>query len=131
MTPYALLLQACGLSHREAADLHGVRLDTVKSWSSGRNRAPEGVVAELRALHAAIRRAADQALGMFGDVPPDATIEIGYPADDHEARALGFPCIGAWRAMAAITVAELGRPISLVPRGSTVATAAASDAHGR
>lgn len=131
MTPYTLLLQACGLSHREAAELHGVRLDTVKSWSSGRNRAPEGVLADLRTLYTAIRRAADQALAVFAEVPAGDEIEVGYPADDHEARALGFPCVGAWRAMMALVAAELDRRVALVPRGSTPATAAAIEAHGR
>lgn len=130
MTPYALLLQACGLSHREAAELHGVRLDTVKSWSAGRNRAPPGVLAELRDLYATIRRAADAALDLIEERAP-AEIEIGYPTDDHEARALGFPCVGAWRAMAALVVAEADRPVVLSPRGATLATAGAADAHGR
>jgi len=133
MTPYALMLQACGLSIREAAAFHGVREDTVKSWSSGRARDghPDGPLRELRALHDRIATAAEAALALIEARPDAAEIEIGYPADDHEARALGFPCVGAWRAMAAQVVAELGRPVTLVPRGSTPATAGAADAHGR
>jgi len=131
MTLFALLLQVCGLSHREAAELHGVRLDTIRSWSIGRNRVPAGVIAELRALYATIRSAADLAIDTLVEAASDGEIEIGYPADDHEARALGFPCVGAWRAMAALVAAETDRSVALVPRGSTPATAGAADAHGR
>ncbi len=130
MTPCALLLQACGLSHREAAELLGVRIDTVKSWSAGRNRAPAGVIAELRALHGRIEAAAGAAVRAI-EATGAADIEIGYPADDHEARALGLPCVGAWRAMAAIVVARTRGHARLAPRGSTPAGAAAADAHGR
>ena len=64
-------------------------------------------------------------------------IEIGYPADDHEARQLGLPCTGAWRQMLARLIDELmimdpefdPIRIRLVPRGSTPATAGAADIH--
>ena len=130
MTPYALLLQVCGLSQREAADLHGVRLDTVKSWVAGRRSANAGVIAQLGRLHSEISCAAEEALDVLMQVPAGAEIEIGYPADDHEAQALGLPSVGAWRAMAGQLIAALDRPVILVPRGSTPATAAAADAHG-
>ena len=48
-TLYAACISRLGLSLSEAAALHGVRLDTVKSWSSGRNRVPAGAWRELRA----------------------------------------------------------------------------------
>lgn len=131
MTLYGLLLQACGLSQREAADFHRVRPDTVKSWSAGRNAAPDGALEELRKLYALITGAAERHLQVLDDLPAGAEIEIGYPADDHQAQTLGFPCVGAWRAMAALIVAELAGPVRLVPRGATPATAAAMDAHGR
>lgn len=53
-TIYAACLSRLGLSQAEAATLHGVRLDTVKSWSSGRNPVPQGAWADLRQLEAAI-----------------------------------------------------------------------------
>jgi hypothetical protein len=56
-------------------------------------------------------------------------IEIGLAADDHEAQALGWPCVGAQEAMLGLVVARCRRPVRIVPRGSTVATAAATDAH--
>lgn len=53
-TLYAACLSRLGLSQFEAAALHGVRLDTVKSWSSGRNRVPAGAWSDLRTLEAHI-----------------------------------------------------------------------------
>jgi len=131
MTPYALLLGACGLSYREAAALHGVRLDTVQSWSSGRRETPKAVLAELRLLHRQIERAVAEAAAMMVRQLPDTRVEIGYPADDAEAQALGWPCVGAWRAMAGRVIAAMDRPVALVPRGSTAASAAAMRAAGR
>lgn len=49
-TIYAACLSRLGLSQAEAAALHNVRLDTVKSWSSGRNPVPAGVWDDLRDL---------------------------------------------------------------------------------
>ncbi len=62
MTLFALLRDRCGLSHREAAEFLGVRLDTVKSWSSGRNPCPPGVIEALRSLYRSMDRAASEAV---------------------------------------------------------------------
>lgn len=53
-TLYAACLSRLGLSQAEAAALHKVRLDTVKSWSSGRNRVPDGAWEDLRDCEAKI-----------------------------------------------------------------------------
>ncbi|NBC37381.1 hypothetical protein GTZ99_12550 [Novosphingobium sp. FSY-8] len=53
-TLYAACLSRLGLSQAEAATLHGVRLDTVKSWSAGRNPVPQGAWDQLRQAEAAI-----------------------------------------------------------------------------
>jgi len=126
--PYNLLRLRCGLSQPEAARLHNVRLDTVKSWCAGRNRPPPAVLAELRALHARIERAAAEALAAIAAAPGADEIELGYAADDHEAEGLGWPCVGAQAAMLGLVLARLDRPVHLVPRGSTLATAAAAAA---
>jgi transcriptional regulator with XRE-family HTH domain len=131
LTPFALLTRLAGLSLSEAARFLGVRRDTVNSWSSGRNRTPPGVLAQLRDLVAMQERAAAEALRLIASAESEAEIELGYPADDHEAQALGWPCVGAWFGMAARVVAGTDRPVILVPRGSTVATAAAAEAHER
>lgn len=134
-TAYALLLDRCGLSQREAAAFHGVRLDTVKSWSSGRNRAPAGAIEELRALYARIERAATEALAQIAALARShcepAEIELGLASDDHEAQALGWPCVGAHAAVLGLIAARAGLPVRIVPHGSTAASAAAADAHGR
>lgn len=53
-TLYAACLSRLGLSQAEAAALHRVRLDTVKSWGSGRNPVPDGAWTDLRAYEAQI-----------------------------------------------------------------------------
>lgn len=130
MTPFALLCGVCGLSHREAATFLGVRPDTVKSWSAGRNRTPDGVLAALRDLAHRIDRAAGEALALIAEHRPPE-VELGYAADDAEAQSLGWPCVGAQAAAFGRIVAGLpdGVRVELVPRGSSVGTAAAADAH--
>ncbi len=133
MTRFSLLAALAGLSHREAAEFHRVRIDTVKSWAVGRNNCPPGPLAELRALIAAQERAARETLAIIERGKPDE-IELGYPSDDHEARSMpggGWPCVGAWAAMAARILAATDRPAHFVPRGSTLSSAAAADAHER
>ena len=130
-TPFSLLLQISGLSHREAADFLAVRLDTVKSWSSGRNRCPDGAIKDMRGLIAGQRQAANEALAQIDELirqhdAPDA-IELGEPVDDDDAQTIGWPCVGAWQGMAARVVAgaPAGAVFAIVPRGSTPATSAA------
>ncbi len=61
MTTFASALRICGLSQQEAADYFDVRLDTVKSWSAGRNPVPSGIWDMLAALWRRIEDAADNA----------------------------------------------------------------------
>lgn len=141
MTPAAMMITLAGLSHREAAEFLGIRLDTVQSYfrRTGAKSAPTGMLNELRRLIALQQRAADETLTLIankmeatkaaGDVLSE--IDIGFPADDYEAQALGFPCVGAWQAMAARVVAGSAVPIRLVPRGTNPATAGATDIHER
>lgn len=53
-TLYAACLARLGLSQPEAAELHNVRLDTVKSWAIGRRTVPNGAWQDLRSLEAQI-----------------------------------------------------------------------------
>ena len=137
-TLFSLLVQVCGLSHREAAEMLKVRHDTVKSWSSGRNRTPDTVLEELVTLAARIEKAAAEALVQIETAAAQhgvpAEIELGVASDDAEAQSIGWPCIGAQAACLALVVArgmKLGYRFRVTPRGSTVATAAAADAHER
>lgn len=59
-TLYAACLSRLGLSQSEAATLHNVSFDTVKSWASGRNRLPPGIWDELRAAEARIADGAEE-----------------------------------------------------------------------
>jgi len=60
-------------------------------------------------------------------------VEIGIAVDDIEAQCLGWPCVGTHRAVIRNVVElapeEIKHRIVIVPRGSTPATAATSDAH--
>lgn len=137
MTPFSLLISLAGLSHRAAESFLGVSLDSVRGWINGRRTPPQRVLDMLVALIAAQERAADEALHLIREKKTEveaggkhlAGVPLGYPADDHEAAALGMPCVGAWQAMAARVVAGSAVPVTLVPRGSTVATAGAAEAH--
>jgi hypothetical protein len=130
-TTFSLLCDRCGLSQPAAADFLKTRLDTVKSWSSGRNEAKVSVLDELRDLYARIEEAAEAAseqiealLDARIDAPDE--IEIGLASDDHEARQLGLPCVGAHEALIGLVVAGFpGQRFKIVPRGSTAGTAAA------
>lgn len=125
-TQFALLAQVCGLSHREAADCLGVRIDTVKSWSAGRNPTPAGVLDQLSELARKIDRAADEALDMIDRQTkkrraPAAVVELALPGDDAEARELGWPCVGAQAACFGRVIARgraAGQSFAVVPRGS-------------
>lgn len=137
-TIFSLLCQVCGLSHREAADFLDARPDTIKAWGAGRRHAPPGVLDSLAGLAAQIDVAADVAVDLIREQSADhggvGEIELGLASDDVEARDLGWPCVGAHRAVLALTVArgmESGHTFEIVPRGSTVATAAAADVHDR
>ncbi|MBB2158098.1 hypothetical protein HLH33_17650 [Gluconacetobacter diazotrophicus] len=137
-TLFSLLVQVCGLSHREAAEMLKVRHDTVKSWSSGRNRTPDTVLEELVALAARIEKAATEALAQIETAAVQhgvpAEIELGIASDDAEAQSIGWPCVGAQSACLALVVArgmKRGYRFRVTPRGATVATAAATDAHER
>jgi hypothetical protein len=137
-TLFDLLAQACGLSQREAADFLRVRLDTIKSWASGRRQAPQDALAELAALANRIDTAAAEALAqiekMVAQHGVPAEIDLGVAADDAEAQSIGWPCVGAQCASFGLVVArgtKRGYRFRVSPRGSTVATAAATDAHER
>lgn len=127
-----LLISLCGLSHREAADFLNVREDTVKSWfRASPAEARPGIIAELKALHVAQRRAAANQIRQIRTVTrvhgaPDI-IELGLSSDDHEARSKGWPCVGAERMTYAMVAARVSMPVTLVARGSTPASAAAAD----
>ena len=130
MTPFAALTKLAGLSIREAGEFLSVPLNTANKWAQGARGAPPGVIDELVALITRQGIAAREALAMIAAGDMDE-IELGYPADDHEALSLGWPCVGAWGAVSGRIIAGSKCPVRLVPRGATVATAAAADERDR
>lgn len=82
MTTFKAALSICGLSISEAADYLGVRLDTVKSWSQGRNSPPPGVWQMLADLYARIEDAADHAAGQLEPGMMDRRVMNSLTADD-------------------------------------------------
>lgn len=137
MSLYVSLQGLCGLSNREAAEFFGVSPSSIDKWRlSTRNPPPRGALEALADLHARQRKAAE---AMFKIVQQqvkahgaDGSIDLGFCSDDAEAQSLGWPCVGAHRAvlaMVAAAVIPLGIEVDFVPRGSTPATAAAADAH--
>ncbi len=120
---YDLLRQLCGLSQQEAADFHGVRIDSIKSWCSDRRSAPQGAIDELRDLYAQIRKAADTLLehvqsNIQVEDNGDRFFRIGLPHDDRDLRVCGFPTMSTCEASIALVAAQLpaGVPVKLVPR---------------
>lgn len=87
-TPFSAALKICGLIHSDAADYFDVSIDTVKSWSAGRNPVPEGVWAELRDLWGDMQR----------QTPPYNIVEC----DD----SAGWPCIGTRLAVMALAALD-------------------------
>lgn len=70
---------------------------------------------------------AAETLKMLSERPEIALIELGYAVDDAEAQSMGWPCASAQWACLRLVIAESNREFSCVPRGTTMATAAAAD----
>jgi hypothetical protein len=129
---FTALCKVCGLSVGEAAAFLGASENTVLSWRRGRRGYPPGVIAELRTLYRSLDHAAGQTIARVLAMPdPPDEIRLGIAADDHEARSLGLPCVGAHEALLGMIAARLDRRVVIVPRGSDPATAAAIDARER
>ncbi|MGY3689923.1 hypothetical protein ACVIGA_000003 [Bradyrhizobium sp. USDA 3240] len=136
MSVYDLMRQRCGLSQTEAAEFQSVRLDTVKSWCSGRRPAPARAVAELRDLYRRILEAgasyAEQLERRGAHVGEDGSQRylVGEPLDDQDAIAQGWPNKAA--CLAALGVAIAALPVDavaeLVPRDKATGTPRAGKA---
>lgn len=120
---YDLLRLRCGLSQAEAAEFHSARLDTVKSWCSGRRPAPDGPITELRDLYGAISAAAADLAEIVRrqrstDEDGIRIFQIGLPLDDKDARKCGFPTASTCESAVAIAITMLpaGSRVRAVPR---------------
>ena len=131
MTLFSSILKLSGLSIKEASNFLGVRVDTVKSWSTGRNNPKQGVFDQLHELLITQETAAGEVVKIWEDLGQPEKWELGYAADDYEAQSLGWPSARAQMAAFARVWEMLHDDCELIlsPRGSTLATAAAADAH--
>lgn len=136
MTPFSLLRAASGLSQPEVCAVYGVSISTVKKWESGKRNCPPDVISELSKLVVAILGASDKITESFYSAAERTglpeSISLGVCADDHEAQSLGFPTASAHRmviALAAAQIAADGVKVLTPYRGTTTATAAATDRH--
>src|SRR3546814_6156792 len=82
-TIYAACLSRLGLSLAGAAQLHGIRVDTVKNWSVGRRTVPAGAWDELRAYEAQIVDRAEASRELREENPSD--IEIVAEEAEHSS----------------------------------------------
>ena len=102
-----------------------------RTWSTDKNATPKSVIDEMRALYASIEHAADDAVAAIRSRIKEhgqpRRLEWGVAADEHEAQQLGLPCVGAHQALIGLITARLDLPVTIVPRGSTVATASAEE----
>lgn len=133
MTLFSEILHGCGLSHREAAAYLKASGGSIASYASGRRVPPNGMFSELHELAARQEAAAEQALQIWEAAGEPNEIEIGIASDDHEAQTLGWPCRGAHAAVIR-RLWEMLPPTTkflVVPRGSSLATAAAADERDR
>lgn len=138
MTPFKLLMIATGLSIRETADYLNQSEAQIAKMCRTNSASPDGVrkpspgtMAEMRALYAKQRQAANAIVQMLADIPAEAVVELGLASDDHEAQSLGWPSVGAQAGVFSMVVASSDRKFRIVPRGSTPATALAADIHGK
>jgi hypothetical protein len=127
---FGLALQAAGLTGEDAAELLGVTLDAVKSWSSGRREAPAEAWEKLRDWWEWASKARLAMVAKAAKTPP-GWIEIGMPTDLAEAQGVGFLAMEMNARQIGLLALEVKASIRVVPRGSTIATAAAADQHDR
>jgi hypothetical protein len=123
VTLFAAILAGLGLSQSEAAAYLDVRTDTVKSWSAGRNRVPDGVWDKL---HALAERQETVATGVY-----EAWREAGMP-DEFEISNSSpeWTSEGAWMAVLRRAWEMMGPDVAIRPvaPGSTEAVRAAARA---
>jgi len=84
MTLFSAILGHLGLSQPDAANYLDVRLDTIKSWCSGRRTPAIGAVDKLYKLAERIETAADHAVGLWLEQGEpdhiDFRVDPGWPS---------------------------------------------------
>ena len=95
------------MTHEECADYLDVRLDSVRSWSSGRRNVPQGVEAKLIELWNLMEDEASRIIEESVDA--QQSIEFGIPSSREEANELGWPSAGTFMRIAALVASNLAR----------------------
>ncbi|HTO42065.1 MAG TPA: hypothetical protein VL026_13915 [Rhizomicrobium sp.] len=117
---FSEILRGLGLSQAEATDFLRVRPDTLESWSAGQSEnPPPGVMAALHGLADRQDEAACEAREAWEESGAPSELKIGLATDDFEAQQLGWPCVGAHRAVIRRLWEMLPSEVTLivVPRG--------------
>ena len=108
MKTFKHAIAICGLSQSEAATFLDVSLQTVKHWSSGRNRVPGGVWEMLADLFQRVQDAADHAADAMSlnGIDPRAygSIQADTGADPLPGHAAGVA--GAMSLLTAVSDVE-------------------------
>lgn len=128
---FTCLLSASGLSTSEAAEFLNVSRKNVTRWANGTLEPPVGVTKGLEKLIQKQNEAVKQTLDLIGQAKGVSGYEIGCPTDGTEAKDMGWPTVSAFKMVAGRIIAEATGVIKVVPRGSTVGTAAAADVQDR
>lgn len=136
MTPFSAYIAASGLSYAEAGAILGATKETVRDWARGKSRTPADALAWAHELVGAMLSKADTLADVYEQLAeqhgPPPVIEIAGSTDDYEAQSNGFVNLNHERATIGLAVAQLPLgTVKLVPRGSTLATAAAEAQHKR
>ena len=133
---YDCLLKATGMDSIDAAKFHGGDEDVIYMWVSGDEEPSQHEIDKISDLICRMAISVSEVLDHIIDQMeehgsgPDV-LELGLASDDQEAGVLGWPNKSAHKMLLGMTAAqmsEIGIKVSIVPRGSTVPSAAAADA---
>ena len=118
MTLFKIALSRLGLSQSEAAAFLKVSVNTVKSWSAGRNPVAPGAWDELFELSDRQEHAAQNMMDEWEEAGQPSDVELGLASDNHEAQSLGWPSVGAQLAVFARFWELSGIAATISPRRS-------------
>ena len=140
---YQCILASTGMSVADAATFHEVSDDQIIEWIGGSEDPPDEVMDAISQLVCRMAESVGEVVDHVLDKAeqimeephafPDV-LELGLASDDAEAQTLGWPNANAHRTvigMTAAQISDMGIRVSVVPRGSTVTSAAAADAYDK
>lgn len=102
MNPFSTAINLCGFStHAEAAEFFDIRIDTLKSWRTGRRNPPDSVWHMLSDLYEQIIEVSEDALDTF-DLDDMTAESFQVIAKDRYGDQLPEPALSAAIAMAVL-----------------------------